>query len=211
MRLLQHGARQFTWVVCLAATALVMAGCVPPPKGPATEPRPRGTTPLQIGDRIEVDVTGTPLPVEPAIMDISDKGTITLAHINHPIEAAGESPEGLAEIIRTNLVPDYYTHANVTVLPRERYFYVSGEVNPGPTSGRVLYLSRITVTKAIASAGGFTEYAAKHRVKLTRLDGTIYTVDCVKALDAPKLDLEVFPGDKIDVPRRSFIEALTGR
>ena len=56
--------------------------------------------------------------------------------------------------------------------------------------------------KAIASAGGFTDFANKKKVKLTRVDGRTQTVNCVKALDNPSLDLEVYPGDKIHVPRR---------
>ena len=202
-------------MVSLAATALVVAGCAPQhnPTGgrPTTDTQRRENTPLQIGDRIEVDLSGTPMPVEPAVMDISDQGTITLAHINQPVKAVGESPEELAAVIHDLLVPSIYTHVNVTVLPRERYFYVTGEIIGSSTGGRQLYLSRITVTKAIAAAGGFNEYAAKHRVRLTRLDGTIFIVDCVGALDHPELDLEVFPGDKIDVPKRSFFEAWTGK
>jgi hypothetical protein len=37
---------------------------------------------------------------------------------------------------------------------------------------------------------------------LTRFDGRTQTVNCVKALDKPSLDPEVYPGDKIHVPRR---------
>jgi protein involved in polysaccharide export with SLBB domain len=70
------------------------------------------------------------------------------------------------------------------------------------TPSRQTYISRITVLKAIASAGGFTDFANKKKVKLTRVDGRIQTVNCVKALDKPSLDPEVYPGDKIHVPRK---------
>ena len=50
---------------------------------------------------------------------------------------------------------------------------------------------------AIKAAGGFTDFANKKRVKLTRADGTTETVNCIKALEDPHLDLEVFPGDGI--------------
>jgi protein involved in polysaccharide export with SLBB domain len=64
-----------------------------------------------------------------------------------------------------------------------------------------LYGPSITVTKAIQTAGDFTEFANKKKVKLTRKDGSIYTVNCIKALEDPTQDLEVYPGDTIHVPR----------
>lgn len=142
---------------------------------------------------------------------IGDDGTISVANIDHPIQAAGKSPQALAEEIRTNLVPDIYTHANVTIIPQGQFFYVTGQVNLSAANGRIPYLSRITVSAAIAAAGGFNDFAAKHRVQVTRLDGSVVIVDCVKALKNPKLDLEVFPGDKIYVDRRSLWEAGSGQ
>jgi protein involved in polysaccharide export with SLBB domain len=56
--------------------------------------------------------------------------------------------------------------------------------------------------KVIASAGGFTDFANKKKVKLTRVDGRTQIVNCPKALDNPSLDPEVYPGDTIHVPRR---------
>jgi protein involved in polysaccharide export with SLBB domain len=218
MRFLQSGVGRRVGALCLAAAALAMAGCGTPrgtkPQAgvsPTNLPPARESTPLQIGDRIEVDLSGTPLPVEPSVMEISDQGTIKLAFISDPIQAAGKFPQDLAEVIRTNLVPRIYRQVNVTVVPRERYFYVSGEINQVGNGGRVLYLGRITVTGAIAAAGGFNDFAARFRVKLTRLDGTMHIVDCLKALDHPELDLEVFPGDKINVPKKKLGEVILGK
>ncbi|MGH7968426.1 MAG: polysaccharide biosynthesis/export family protein, partial [Limisphaerales bacterium] len=85
---------------------------------------------------------------------------------------------------------------------KETQFYsVDGEVR---LPARQIYISRTTVLRAIASAGGFTDFAKKTKVKLIRLDGRIFIVNCKKALVQPQLDLEVFPGDKITVPRRLF-------
>ena len=74
----------------------------------------------------------------------------------------------------------------VTVKQQEstRWYYVNGEVR---SPARQIYNSRITVLKAIASAGGFTDFANKKKVKLTRVDGRTQTVNCVKALDNPSL------------------------
>ena len=80
-------------------------------------------------------------------------------------------------------------------------FYVGGEVK---NQGRISYIGPITVLKAIQSAGDFTDFAQRKRVKLTRLNGKTETINCIKAREDPRLDLPVFPGDTIHVPRRIF-------
>jgi hypothetical protein len=51
------------------------------------------------------------------------------------------------------------------------------------------------------NGGDFTDFAGKRKVKLYRVNGKVETIDCKKALENPKLDPEVLPGDKIHVPR----------
>jgi protein involved in polysaccharide export with SLBB domain len=205
------------WIACLAGTALFICGCgspPPPAPSPTTSTTPaddRGkTTPLQINDTIRVILTGTPTTIEPMEKVIGDNGTISLPNIDQPILAVGKSPEELQTIIHDLLVPGIYLRVNVTVLPEDRYFYISGQVNAS-TTGRQLYLSRITLTRAIATANGFNQFAARHRVQVTRLDGTVLIVDYDKALKDPKLDVEILPGDRIYVDKRTFIEAATGK
>jgi len=86
---------------------------------------------------------------------------------------------------------------------------VSGEINDKTgNAGHLPYTGKTTLLGAISAAGGFTDFAAKKRVQLTRQDGTILFEDCVKALKNPKLDLEVFPGDKITVDKERISEVL---
>ena len=84
-------------------------------------------------------------------------------------------------------------------LLQQCWYYVDGEVKQ---ASRQNYISRLTVLKAIASAGGFTDFANKKKVKLTRVDGRTQTVNCNKALENPSLDPEIYPGDTVHVPRR---------
>ncbi len=58
------------------------------------------------------------------------------------------------------------------------------------------------MTSAIQTAGGFDPFANKKKVRLTRVDGKVIFVNCVEVLDHPEKDPPVYPGDKIDVPRR---------
>jgi protein involved in polysaccharide export with SLBB domain len=63
----------------------------------------------------------------------------------------------------------------------------------------------MTVLKAIDSANGFTDYARKSKVILTRADGQVVYVDCLKAGRRSELDPEVLPGDRIFVSRKNPI------
>ena len=86
----------------------------------------------------------------------------------------------------------------MTIQPQERFYFVDGEVKE---PNRQIYLSSTTVLKAIASSKGFTDFADKAKVRVIRADGTTQIVNCKRALKDPRLDLEVFPGDTVIVPR----------
>jgi polysaccharide biosynthesis/export protein VpsN len=155
---------------------------------------------FRVGDSLIVTFTDTPTPIPMFEEKVKEDGTITLT-LNQVFKAEGRTRGELEKEIRARYVPDYYKQLTVTVKQPEntRWYYVDGEVR---SPNRQIYTSRITVLKAIASAGGFTDFANKKKVKLTRLDGRTQTVNCPKALENPALDPEVYPGDKIHVPRR---------
>jgi protein involved in polysaccharide export with SLBB domain len=158
---------------------------------------------LSVGDKVVVDFNlaghaSTDQPLSKHDENIRQDGTITMDTIG-PVQAAGKTPGGLQRDIFNLYVPRYYTsNLNVTVTAPERVYYVGGEVKQ---SNRYLYTQATTVTKAIQSAGDFTEFANKKKVKLIRADGSIFIINCIKALEDPSLDLPVYPGDKISVPR----------
>ncbi len=156
---------------------------------------------LNPGDTIRIEYNDLPTITPPFQGPIKDDGSITLI-LNQRFVAAGKTPSQLEKEIRAAYVPKLYNFMTVTVSPvnETRYYYVGGEVR---SPGRQMYLSRITVLRAIQSVGGFTDFARKSKVKVTRADGKrIDTVNCVKALENPRLDLDVYPGDTIHVPRR---------
>ena len=155
---------------------------------------------FRVGDSLTITFTDTPITIPDSEQKIKEDGTITLT-LNQAFKADGKTRGDLEKEIRARYVPDYFKYMTVTVrqVQSSRWYYINGEVR---APGRQIYVSRITVLKAIASAGGFTDFANKKKVKLTRLDGRMMTVNCVKALDNPALDPEVYPGDTIHVPRR---------
>jgi polysaccharide export outer membrane protein len=153
-----------------------------------------------VGDLVIVKFSGTIEQIPQHEERIKDDGTITLTHIG-AVQAAGKTPGELQKEIHDRYVPDYYRRLTVVVTGEQRVYYVGGQVR---APGRQVYLGTTTVTKAIQSAGDFTDFGAKTRVELTRADGKTVKVNCVKAAKDAALDLPVYPGDKIHVPLRDW-------
>ena len=199
------------------ASAAPLAAVAPAAAAPATVPVPTpGSRPaavpavtnsagpepevLRVGDSLTIILTDTPTLIPVFDEKIKEDGTITLT-LNQTFKADGMTRGELEKVIRKRYVPDYFKEMTVTVKQQEstRWYYLNGEVR---APARQIYNSRITVLKAIASAGGFTDFANKKKVRLTRVDGRTQIINCRKALTNPALDLEVYPGDTIHVPRR---------
>jgi polysaccharide export outer membrane protein len=156
---------------------------------------------IRVGDTLRVNFSDLPIILQgPTEERVRDDGTITLLE-NQTFTAAGKTRGQLEKEIHERYVPSYYKKMTVSVLPKTdtQFYFVDGEVR---LPNRQVYLSRTTVLKAIASAGGFTDFANKGKVTLTRVDGRSVVVNCKKAQKDPRLDLEIFPGDKVWVPRR---------
>jgi polysaccharide biosynthesis/export protein VpsN len=213
MRLLENCAPPCKLAVCCLALTLATVGCgtdkpasdPPHPTNPPTQPVVMGVGtnsssfgPLRVGDRVVVEMTGTPETIQPFAQDISADGTISMNYIGH-VQAAGKTPGELQDEIQAAYVPAWYKHLSVSVTPPQRFFSVGGQVNKGD---RFPWTGPTTVTRAIQAAGGFDPFAAKKKVRLTRVDGTVIIVDCIDVLDHPEKDPPVYPGDKVDVPRR---------
>jgi polysaccharide biosynthesis/export protein VpsN len=159
-----------------------------------------GVARFHIGDMVTVSLTGLPEVIEPHQEPIKEDGTITMPVIGR-IQAAGRTAGELQNEIHDRYVPKYYRHLTVTVNTGDRVYYVTGEVrNPG----RQLYAGQMTVTKAITTAGGFTDFASRKKVWLIRAGGQRIKVNCDKAFQDPTQDPLVYPNDQVQVPRRIF-------
>jgi protein involved in polysaccharide export with SLBB domain len=200
MRLLRQDMLRFASVLCsLVFAAMLAAGCATDTSGPPVQPHDPTQDPLRVGDRIKVTLSGIADTIEPIEQDIHEDGSINLPHIGR-VQAAGKSSSKLEQEITADYVPRFYPHISITVTPVARFFFVGGQVN-NTTGGRILYTGPITVLGAIQAAGDFTPFADKKHVQITRGD-EIIKVNCVKALRVPKLDVPVYPGDRIWVGRR---------
>lgn len=157
---------------------------------------------IRVGDLVTVTFSDTPpnVVIPPLQVRIGEDGHIPLP-MNQTVLAAGKTVRQLEQEIRDLLVPRFYKQMTVTVKTEERFYFVGGEVR---VPNRFPYVGQITVLRAIDSAGGFTDFANRRRIELTRQDGRKIIVNYYKVRKDPKLDPEVYPNDQIVVPRRLF-------
>lgn len=182
---------------------LACASSSPPPVSPPPPPD-EGFDALGQGDVIEVKVFRE--PDLDGVFRVGADGTIDFPLIGR-VEVTGRRPEQVAETIRGRLDGDYLKDPQVSVLVREtnsRKVHVFGEV---AQAGTFTYRPGMTVIEAITSAGGFTEFAAPNRTRVTRVVEGEETVSELKAGDigegrAPNYYLR--PGDIVFVPEAAF-------
>ncbi len=153
---------------------------------------------LRRGDPITIIFSGVQDPPNRHEERIKDDGKITLPLIGS-VEAIGKTMGELQDEIRGLYVDKYYKRLNVIVTSEARVFMVSGEVRK---PDRHQYLGEMTLLKAIAAAGDFSDFANRKKVQITRSNGQKIVVNCTQALRDQKLDVRIYPDDQIFVPRR---------
>ena len=201
-------SRDLGWAALLSAALSFVSGCAstvsinPSNDGSAAQGGPSAgdVEALRAGDFLKITFQG---PTNTQIPDheerIPESGQITLRDIGK-VDALGRTRVQLQDEIQKRYVPSIFKQLTVTIAPAERFFYVSGEVKK---ADRYPYLGGLTVSRAIAIGGDFSEFAKKSAVEVTRVDGRVDIADCKKAQKDPaKYDLRLYPGDKIHVPRK---------
>ncbi len=190
---------RFVWLCLLPVLALFFNGCDTNNQAVTDPNHEIDVSHLHVGDTVTVTLDGLPTVVPPHEESIKEDGTITLDDIG-PIKAAGKTLGELQRDIYNAYVPRFYIHLNVTVTSTsERVYYVQGEVGH---PGEQLYHEGITVTRAIAAASDFTDFANRKKVVLTRVNGQRMIVNCDKVLAGDEVDPLVYPGDQVQVKRK---------
>lgn len=153
---------------------------------------------LEKGDTVIVHLQGIPQPE--TVEDIVDaNGMITLPLIDE-VQASNRSSRQIENDIKSRYIPDFYRNINVTVLVPSKSYYVEGKVeDPGKFQLRGV----VKVMQAIAEAGGVTEFAHPWKVTITRGDNVIL-LDRNAVKNNPSLDLELIPGDRVEVKEHWF-------
>ncbi len=154
---------------------------------------------LRVGDAVSISFRGIPRPFE-ITEEVDENGYIKLQFIDR-IRAVGLTSAELEDAIRDAYVPDYYRTMTVSVFVASQSYFVRGEVRrPGrfPLGG-----TGVTLLQAIATSGGYTEYANPRRVEILRA-GAIERHDLTQIERNPEEDIPVQAGDVVIVRRRRF-------
>lgn len=132
---------------------------------------------------------------------VSSQGTINTPFIGI-ITAEGLTPSELEKAIESPLGKDYFVDpkVNINIKLSKLKIYVEGEVK---SPNAYDYEPGMTALKACIIAGGFTTFAAPNRTKIIRQKGEeieVIKTNLNDVKDGEIPDVEVFPGDRINVP-----------
>ena len=145
------------------------------------------------GDRIIIKVFGE----EDLSMDfrLNDSGRLNYPFLGELV-VEGLTVGELEQLITRGLKDSYLRDPSVTISIAEyRPFFLKGEVkNPGA----IPYQPHLTVERAIAIGGGFTERASRSKIEVIRASDPAHKAVHVELSDP------VFPGDIINVKQSFF-------
>ncbi len=195
-----------TVVLLAVISALLAAACGPglPTYDYAQEPDPRNQEwVLGVGDQITINVWEDPRLTTEAT--IRPDGTITMPLVGD-LRAVGETPTALKAKVKAK-VAAFVPGSEITVALRGAHSYrltVSGEVTrPGLLTPDFF----VTVSEALAVAGGFTRFAKRNQMVLQRRDaksGAVRTIplayDALISGKRPDMNIVLLTGDSLFVP-----------
>jgi protein involved in polysaccharide export with SLBB domain len=148
---------------------------------------------LGVGDKLKIQVFGE--PDLSGAFEVSAGGTVALPLVGE-IPAHGRSVSELRDAMVQRLSQGYLKNPRVTVdVTNYRPIYIHGEVRSG---GEFAFKNGLKLRDAVALAGGYTYRANQAYILLTR-QGVAQG-----AKVANSADLEVLPGDNIQIPERFF-------
>jgi len=155
---------------------------------------------LRALDPLVIMLLGIPQEKQMEVV-IDEQGSITLPYIEEPIPAAGLTTSELEREIQCIYTEnEIYREITVNIQTHAKIYYVEGEVK---RPQEYVLNRRITLLQAIAAASGYTEYANKTKVTITR-NGRVTTFNAKKIEKHPELDVPVEAGDRIKVHRSFF-------
>jgi polysaccharide export outer membrane protein len=155
---------------------------------------------LRAGDPVVVNLRDI-LPRDETIEDIIDEtGAINLPLIGRVVAAGRTTSELENEVQKRYIDEQYFKKITVNVVMPSQSYYVRGEVK---APGRFPLVTGVTMMQAIATAGGYTDWADPKKVKVMRGDKVMeYNARDLEKL--PEKDPDVEPGDVIVVPRTMY-------
>ena len=193
------------WLLFIVMSiVVVVAGCRPTPK-PVDLPPVIAENSIGPGDVFRLQILGEEkLPTE---FTVAPDGTVDLPFI-HRVAVEGLEAQQISDLVRTQLIEkEFFTDPSVSVSITEfnsKHVIVGGEVEK---DGTFPFQPGMTVTDAIAKAGGMTSLARTWQVVLVRKteNGRKRVIVDYDAINNNEIaDVPLQAGDKITVPQRPF-------
>jgi len=155
---------------------------------------------LRQGDRISISKLGIPQPEE--IKDvIDDRGCVNLSYVGTVKIEGLTTSEAERTIEDAYVTGNYYRKITVIVVAQADEYFVQGEVaRPGNYPLNV----GVTLLRAIATAGGFTDFANPRKISIFR-GGKVFHYDGEKIGNLKAEDPVVAPDDRILVARKGWL------
>jgi len=126
---------------------------------------------------------------------LSDAGTIAYPFLGE-IKAGGLRIGELTQLVKSGLADGYLIKPVVSITVLEyRQFYINGEVEE---PGGYAYLPGLTLQKAVALAGGFTERASREKIFV------VHDNAASEKQEKLKLGSPVQPGDVVTIEESFF-------
>lgn len=191
-------------LVCAAATSLPAAPRdTPAREAPATRSDVGGAQyMIGVGDILGIHVWKDADISRPSVM-VRPDGRISLPLVGD-VQAAGLAPSALSSII-TEKLKDYVTDPHVTVIVEAINSYRIYMLGHVLKSGVYTFQNPTRLVEAIASAGGFDQFAdTSHIIVLSSRGGgqTRVEVEFKKIVSGARLEdnITLHPGDTVIVP-----------
>lgn len=155
---------------------------------------------LRSMDPVQIVLLG--VPEEKQIQTVIDeKGCISIPYVDEPVLASGLTTSELERKIQKIYIDgQIYRSITVNVITTAKSYYMDGEVRRPQEYPLV---SRITLLQAVAAASGYTEYANKKNITITR-NGRIIKANAKDLEKNPEMDIPIEAGDRIMVHRSWF-------
>jgi len=182
---------------------LILSGCT----GPAVLTESDDDSGALVGlynlkplDPLFVSLLGIPDEKELQIV-VDEYGQIKLPYIQEPVQVSGLSISELERKIQDIYIEGgIYRNVTVNIQTSAKSYFLEGEVNQ-PTE---YPLNRpITLLQAIAAAGGYTDFADKTDITITR-GGKNIKMNAKEIEKNPELDIPLEAGDRIKVDRTFY-------
>ena len=184
--------------------ALVFGGCA---GRPMVGVIPGEEDPVAVGlyrlrplDPVIINLLG--IPQEKQIdTALDEKGRITIPYIDEPITAAGMTTSELErEIQQIYIEGKIYKSITANVMTSAKIYYLEGEVER-PMQYSLTH--KITLLEAIAAASGYTEFANRKNITITRR-GVVLKYNGKELEKHPERDVPIEAGDRIKVHRTFY-------